>query len=122
LTACLSAHGSGTATHLGRTTFTRNIVSVNTLVPCADVSGGTLRQFTDTLTLTAANGDMLTTSGSGTSCANGVDVVSSGTYTVTSGTGRFSGASGTLTLGIVRFAPDPETTVLTGKISAPGSL
>jgi hypothetical protein len=121
-TACLSVTGSGEATHLGRTTFTRSIVSRNSLVPCPAVSSGTIRQFTDTLTLTAANGNTITLSGSGTSCANGIDVVSSGTYAVTGGTGRFSGASGTLTLQIARFAPDPETTTLTGTLSSPGSV
>lgn len=122
LTACLSVTGSGEATHLGRTTFTRIIVSRNSLVPCPDVPSGTIRQFTDTLTMTAANGDTITLSGSGTSCANGIDVVSVGTYTVTSGTGRFSGASGTLALQIARFAPDVEITALTGTISSLGSV
>jgi hypothetical protein len=122
LTFCLSVQGAGTAMHLGRTTITRSIVTRNTLVPCPDVAGGTIREFTDTLTLTAANGDALTMTGSGTSCANGIDVISSGTYAVTGGTGRFSGASGTMTLRIARFSPDPETTTLTGTISSPGSV
>jgi hypothetical protein len=122
VTACLSVHGAGAATHLGRTTFTRRIVSRNSLVSCRAVSSGTIRHFTDTLTLTAANGDTITLSGSGTSCANGIDVVSSGSYTVTGGTGRFSGASGTLTLSIARIAPDPEITALTGTLASPGSV
>lgn len=121
-TFCLDPHGAGEATHLGRTTFTRFIVTTNTFAPCTDVPNGTIRQFTDTLTLTAANGATLTMSGSGTSCANGVDVVSTGNYSVTDGTGRFEGASGTVTLAISRFAPDPEITTLAGTISSPGSL
>lgn len=121
LTACISVHGSGEATHLGRTTFHRSIVSVNTLASCSDVPGGTIRQFTDTLMLTAANGATLTLTGSGTTCANGSDVVSSGSYAVTGGTRRFSDANGALKLSISRFAPDPEITVLTGTISSPGS-
>jgi hypothetical protein len=121
-TICLSAHASGQATHLGRTVMNRSITSFNTLVPCSDVPGGTIRQFTDTLTLTAANGDTITMAGSGTSCANGIDVTSSGTYTVTGGTGRFVSASGTMNLSIARFSPDPEITTLTGTIASPGSL
>lgn len=122
LTFCLSVQGSGEATHLGRATISRSIVATNTLVPCLDVPGGTIRSFTDTLTLTAANGDTITMSGSGSSCANGIDVVSTGTYAATGGTGRFSGASGTMTLHIARFSPDPEITILTGTISSSGSL
>src|SRR5688500_14913368 len=73
LTFCLSAQGVGKATHLGRAGMTRSIVATNTLVPCSDVAGGTTRQFTDTMTLHAANGDSITLQGSGTSCANGID-------------------------------------------------
>jgi hypothetical protein len=53
--------------------------------------------FTNSTTYTAANGDQLfvTFSGSGTPPQNGV-VTFSGTETVTGGTGRFAGASGSL--------------------------
>jgi hypothetical protein len=121
LTFCFSVTGSGEATHLGRSAISRSIVSRNTLVPCSDVASGTIREFTDTLTLTAANGNQIMLTGSGTSCANGIDVVSSGSYSVAGGTGRLSGASGTLTLNIARFSPDPELTMLTGTIASPGS-
>ena len=67
-------------------------------MPCPDVPNGTIRSFTDALTLTAANGDTITISGIGATCGNGMDVVGTGTYTVTGGTGRFSGASGTMTM------------------------
>ena len=76
--------------HLGRTTLT-NID--------AGAVGATGTTLTGTAVLTAANGDQLFTTASGTATfpdANGI-VTFRGTDTVTGGTGRFAGASGSLT-------------------------
>jgi hypothetical protein len=76
--------------HLGRTTLTAT--EAGTATP----SGPTL---TGTAVFTAANGDQLFTTFSGTATfpgPNGI-VTASGTDTVTGGTGRFVGASGSLT-------------------------
>ena len=73
--------------HLGRTTLT----NIDAGAPGSTVAG--------TAVFTAANGDQLFTAVSGTATfpdANGI-VTFNGTDTVTGGTGRFAGASGSLT-------------------------
>lgn len=121
MTLCISVRGSGEATHLGRTQMTKSVVLHLTFEPCP---GGTVNHYTVEQTLTAANGDTLTMSGSGTSCSGPGGLVATGTFSVTDGTGRFSGASGTITEHVVRVGPPPapETVTLSGTISSPGSL
>jgi hypothetical protein len=121
LTVCVTATGSGQATHLGRTAITKRVVLHITSEPCP---GGTLASYTVEQTLTAANGDTLTMSGSGTSCAGPGGIVATGTFTVTGGTGRFSGASGTITESVARVGPPPapETVTIVGTIASPGSV
>jgi hypothetical protein len=70
--------------------------------------------------LTAANGDQIFVAASGTSCfdlSTGL-VDLSGTQTITGGSGRFEGASGTLTVaGTVNPATNTISYTLEGTIS-----
>jgi len=89
--------GTAQFTHLGRTTFHLDGV----------LTGPTTSTFTGTVV--AANGDTLTTSGTGT-------LTSPNTFTnletFTGGTGRFAGASGTSTdTGTAVFDPSNPTRV-----------
>lgn len=85
---------TGTATHLGRTTF-----ETQHCTPLGDqITGGTE-------TLTAANGDQIFVTYSGNAPFNlgtsvpGVTVIDmSGPFTIVGGTGRFDGASGSGTM------------------------
>lgn len=85
---CITAAGTGQATHLGE--IRENATIVVDTNP-ADLQNGCAPEVRDT-TLTAANGDTLTMHGTGFSCAATSDAHD--TYSVTSGTGRFQGASG----------------------------
>lgn len=72
--------------HMGRTT-----ASVEQLVI---FTGPTTAVASNTATYTAANGDLLYATWSGTSTNAGPDIVFSGEETITGGTGRFAGATG----------------------------
>ena len=87
----VTATGTGTSTHLGR--FTRNEQLV--LNPVA----GT---FTGSIVFTAANGDELWCGVSGGFTGPGI---AEGTYSITGGTGRFAGASGTAAFNVVQSDP-----------------
>jgi hypothetical protein len=80
------AHGSGTATHLGSITVDRTAVLTATGTPG-------VFDFNGQATLTAATGEQLTTTITGTFNANigHADLV----YEWTGGTGRFQNATGT---------------------------
>jgi hypothetical protein len=113
------AIGHGAATHLGRTTelITGTIDSTGATPahPCSALS--------DTRTLTAANGDQLFISGTGTACTDPTNPdleTASFTWVVTGGTGRFASAtgSGTETL---RSIGGSISVVYDGAISSPGS-
>jgi hypothetical protein len=84
-TALFAAEGTGTATHLGRYT------AVIALTLDFATSTGT-----EQITLTAANGDVLTATATagGTPTGDGVTVNVVETATITGGTGRFAGATG----------------------------
>ncbi len=101
----VNATGSGNATQLGQFAVTYQ-VAVNLLT----VSGPGTIQFV------AANGDSLFGQGSGQASDTGnpgvFNVVE--TYTVTGGTGRFEGASGSITLDRV---VDTNTGVTSGTMS-----
>jgi hypothetical protein len=79
--------GGGTASHLGRFT----LVADFTLNLAAATASGSL-------TLTAANGDVLTGTSTGRAVVGGGIAAVTETVTVTGGTGRFTGAAGTLTV------------------------
>jgi hypothetical protein len=88
-TASLTRDGTGTATYLGR--YTEHIVMTINLPTLSS---------TGTSTFTAANGDTLTATVLGqatpTTTPGVLSIVE--IYTITGGTGRFSGATGTFTL------------------------
>jgi hypothetical protein len=83
------AEGTGTATQLGRYTIVSDaIIDLQTLAG------------TEQVTLTAANGDMLfvTVTAQATPNADGVSLDVVENETITGGTGRFAGASGSYTV------------------------
>ena len=90
-TFCAVATGSGQATGL-RTIAETSLGMVN----LAELSPATgCAPEVATTTLTAANGDRLFLSTTGTYCPiDPADAVDSGSYNVTGGTGRFAGAGG----------------------------
>ncbi|MGE5374135.1 MAG: hypothetical protein ACM3XO_03690 [Bacteroidota bacterium] len=101
----VNATGSGTATQLGQFNVTYQ-VAVNLLT----VSGPGSIQFV------AANGDSLFGQGSGQASDTGTPGVFNvvETYTITGGTGRFAGASGSITLDRI---VDTNTGVTSGTMS-----
>ena len=92
----ITATGVGQATHLGRFDF----LIRNTVTPVATPAPGCVISSTETFTatLTAANGDTISLVGTGTSCQNPPTVHIVDVATVTGGTGRFEGATGSVTV------------------------
>ena len=90
----ITATGVGQATHLGRFEF----LIRNTVTPVATPAPGCVTSSTEifTATLTAANGDTISLVGTGTSCQNPPAVEIVDVATVTGGTGRFDGATGSV--------------------------
>jgi hypothetical protein len=82
--------GTSNNTHLGRGTFHLDAV-------CTPPDPGDCPTSTATFTIVAAHGDTLTASGA------------NDTGTFTGGTGRFAGASGTVTTTTTSFVFDPST-------------
>jgi hypothetical protein len=120
LTLCLTGTDHGRATHLGIATLTKTATITITFTPCDD--GGVLTTYTESGTLIAANGDTLFLSGGGTACAANGHAIASGELTVTGGTGRFAGATGSLDESIDHnLVTDTENVSLSGTISSPGS-
>jgi hypothetical protein len=100
----LDREGTGTATYLGR--YTEHVVmQIN--IPTMTSTG--------TATFTAANGDTLSTSvvGQATPTSPGVLSIVE-VYTITGGTGRFAGTTGTFTL---ESTVDQSTGVSSGTFS-----
>ena len=92
------SHGTGKASHMGKTTYEANGTVDIFAKPVSAV---------DTTTLTAANGDQIFMNSIGIANppdANGVTRVTI-TSTITGGTGRFAHASGTLTGTIIGSSP-----------------
>jgi hypothetical protein len=115
----VTVNGRGKATYMGTTTaFTDD-----QLVSLIDGSG------TATYTLTGANGDTLVLSlvvqAGGTINVEG-GVIFSGSYTITGGTGRFNGATGSgVFAGSALFLTETDgigAFAVAGTISSPGSL
>jgi hypothetical protein len=105
--ASIDRQGTGTATHLGK--FTEHVtLQVNLLTE----SG------TGTATFTAANGDTLTATVTGQATMTSPGVISQvEVYTITGGTGRFAGATGTFTLeGTVDLATGVGSGTFSGAI------
>jgi hypothetical protein len=109
--------GTGTASHLGRSTNVNHI----TVSGPASCPGGFANINIETLT--AANGDTLVLTGDhDQGCPTGPNAVhGTGDWTVTSGTGRFAGVTGRGTFdGVADFNQGTFSFQLTGTISAPG--
>ena len=118
---CVSVTGTGTAAHLGRVTDTRQV-----RIDLSNPATGCLPVLSDTMTLTAANGDQVFATGAGQNClTSNPDVQNEAvTYTVTGGTGRFSaaGGSGTWHTHVVITAETATTSMGTATTSASGLL
>lgn len=121
LAVCITATGTGQATHLGAITEDASVViDINP----ADQQNGCAPE-TRTTTLTAANGDTITMSGTGlTRCLGSSEANDS--YVVTGGTGRFQGASGSGTDSNTHTFTGPGVgvafTTYSGDLSSVGSL
>jgi hypothetical protein len=116
---CITVTGSGEATHLGTIQDSTFITVDLTSNPAPGCNTQTL----DT-TFTAANGDQLTLHGTGVSCATGPTTVTvMDSFVVSGGTGRFSGASGSITdTGTANLVTSTAVATFDGTISSPGSL
>jgi hypothetical protein len=106
--------GNGKATHLGQTTTVGNLAVVGPATTCANGFASEIRD-----TLTAANGDQVTVLITMEACPAAPGIYpAAGTYVVTGGTGRFSGASGGGAFnGLGDFNSFNVTCALTGTIS-----
>ncbi len=97
---CVTATGSGQATHLGNIRESATIVTNLASKPgpgCATDGHAETR----TTTLFAANGDQVTLEATGYGCPTGPTTQTAvDSYMVTGGTGRFSGASGSGTINV----------------------
>jgi hypothetical protein len=119
---CITAVGAGQATHLGE--ITESAIVVVDVNPAHKVNGCVPEQRTTTLT--AANGDKITMSGTGVTRCGGSSNEAHDTFVITSGTGRFEGASGSGSESNVHTFTGPGEGVATvnydGNISSVGSL
>jgi hypothetical protein len=114
--AHINVIGEGQATHLGKATAVTTDQEVNLITG----------QTSATYTFSAANGDTVILEMEFESTFSSGGVTFTGTYTVTEGTGRFAGATGSGTLiGSAAFT-GPYNGVgsftVAGTISSPGSL
>ncbi len=118
---CITAIGTGQATHLGQITEDSSIVAD---INPADQQHGCTPE-TRTTTLTAANGDTITMTGPGLTRCNGSNEAND-SYVVTGGTGRFQGASGSGTDLNIHTLTGPGVgvalTTYSGDLSSVGSL
>jgi predicted small lipoprotein YifL len=99
--------------HLGRAT----LIAEQTLVP-----GPNGLQYTNTVTYTAANGDLLRTTNTGSALptADGTGFVLTGVETAIGGTGRFSRAEGSATVMGTAYLAGPAAG--TGTLAVEGTL
>jgi hypothetical protein len=85
--------GTGTATHMGRITNQGTVYLTNFNSACPDGPDGVASINVETLT--AANGDTLTITSDDVACPTGPGLYQgTGHWTITGGTGRFTGATG----------------------------
>jgi hypothetical protein len=113
---CVTVNGTGEATQLGRTSE-----SSSPLVDTSTNPAPGCFSETRTTTLTAANGDQLTLAGPGLDCNTSATTAStSDTWTVTGGSGRFTGAQGSGTdSASVDLTNGNAVSVYTGTLSVP---
>lgn len=120
MSRCITAVGHGQAEHLGE--VTEHAIVVVDMNP-ADLQHGCAPE-TRATTLTAANGDVIMLYGTGLTCPATSDAHDS--YTITGGTGRFQGASGSGAETNAHTFTGPGVGVATvsysGTISSVGSL
>lgn len=116
---CITPTGSGPATHLGQTSESARIVEDES----KQISAG-CNSETRTTTPTGANGDQITMVATGFACATSPTTVSArDVYTITGGTGRFTGATGMGADSVsIDRAARTATAVYDGTLSTPGSL
>ncbi len=110
-------NGSGIVSDLGSATISITQILDFTKLPAPDQTG--------TFTLTAANGDTLHGTVLGTALPPDQNLIGtfSGTMTVTGGTGRYQGASGTLLYsGMANLNTLQGVFSIGGTVSSPGSL
>jgi hypothetical protein len=100
--------GTSMPTVLGPSTITGKSFLEPTS-PCSKI-------VADSVTLTAANGDTVSVQNTGQDCVDKGRITGSGTYTITGGSGRFMGASGTGT-----FSVSAQITSFSGTPGTPGS-
>ena len=84
-----SGEGPAIISHLGKGTFSHSFTTTFTSPTTIAVSSSE--------TFTAANGDQIFATFTGTGTLTGLNAVVTGVATITGGTGRFADASGTLT-------------------------
>jgi len=94
----VESNGTATSSHMGTGPY-QSTLTVNWADAYSNGDGGFCAPASGSGSITAANGNTVELSSSGTVCevgATGSNVphTFSGTYTITNGTGRFSGASG----------------------------
>ena len=115
-----ASSGTGQVSHLGSSAYQLNTTQDwsgydMTTFPCGVIQPGS------TMSFTAANGHMVSGTVSGTVCEQFppamTSYVSTLTVTITGGTGRFTGATGTLTGSGVSTATGPGTFADTGSFA-----
>ena len=98
----VESDGTAISTHLGKGPYVSTL-TIDWSAATSNGAGGFCAPASGSSTLTAANGDTLTFTDTGTVCevgATGLDVAHtfSGTYAITGGTGHFAGAGGSGTI------------------------
>lgn len=107
--------GTGTANHLGKSRLEAETTIYLEPLPV---------HFNGTTTFTAANGDELYTTFTGISTPNGDGTETlMRNYTVTGGTGRFSGATGSFTgISVGKTPETPGELIRIGRITLEGTI
>ncbi|HWQ23878.1 MAG TPA: hypothetical protein VNK94_07215 [Gaiellaceae bacterium] len=101
---------SGVGTHVGRYRYSSR--------ECADLGDGT---YAGSFTVTAANGDTIEGSYAGTFTVDGAGTIHyEQTNTITGGTGRFAGASGSFHVSGLAYGDGGDVQRLSGAISRVG--
>lgn len=108
--------GSGRATHLGKLT----LVSRDCIIPMDQTfTTFSFASLPQSLILTAANGDQIFGSYSGTLTFEGTIAAITGGYQISGGTGRFSQATGA---GSIQGMEDISTTPAKGQLQLNGTI
>ena len=116
---CVSAVGTGVATHLGKTRESASVV-INLASHPAPGCTAEVRQTI----FSAANGGQLTLLATGQGCDTSPTTTAAlDSFVVTGGTGRFNGATGIGTINVmVDLASGTAVATFNGVLSTPASL